>query len=326
MMIHKFLPLLMIATHTHAASDPSDDLPTSWGKHTDPTGKPYYQNHANQKTTWDKPVKNCSAKACPFLANMEYCSHCGCGEWESCLDQASGKSYWKNHRTKNTSWEGPVTIIPAGAPRYIPIVPNAYQNKQYVEFNENAPIRHLRKKDLMTYYVDHLKLRILQQDEKSLENTEWEEYRYQLHEDTEYLKDLAEQMVTMNRQKNYPKQTPKMFAKKSDVWSTQQFTHKVLQLATGFNENDSIRNVADDKILYHYYKDQLRKMITIDFDVHNDKLEQRAKELRIALAKVMTKISRTKDRMTPKDFFEHGYSKFRVDREIEWRAFYQMTQ
>ncbi|RYH13585.1 hypothetical protein EON65_35300 [archaeon] len=78
-------------------------------------GKPYYVNNITGETSWDKPK---AMNAAPLQADASlapiaihsYESKVET-EWVEQLDEASGKSYYYNPRTNETSWEKPPSAV-----------------------------------------------------------------------------------------------------------------------------------------------------------------------------------------------------------------------
>jgi hypothetical protein len=109
-----------------AAATSSDDpeaVAANWAESKDPkSGKPYYYNKVTKKTSWARPA--CMAAAAeaattspssagpPALpataaATPATAAPSAAGAWQEAKDPNSGRSYWYNKQTKETTWKDP---------------------------------------------------------------------------------------------------------------------------------------------------------------------------------------------------------------------------
>ena len=87
-------------------------LPAGWEQKTDHAGRPYYLNHNNKQSTWQRP--GAAGQSVPSSGGK-----CGVKEtipaatgWERKTD-ALGRTYFIDHDTQTTTWQRPA---PVGAP------------------------------------------------------------------------------------------------------------------------------------------------------------------------------------------------------------------
>eukprot|EP00438_Fugacium_kawagutii_P036517 Skav217608 [mRNA] locus=scaffold2172:225599:227653:+ [translate_table: standard] len=114
-------------------------LPPDWAEHKDPaTGKAYYYNKATKETTWNQPASGPAASmpaapAAPKAPTVPGAPIAPGGlppDWTEHKDPATGKAYYYNKATKETTWNqpasGPAASMPAApaAPK-APTVPGA---------------------------------------------------------------------------------------------------------------------------------------------------------------------------------------------------------
>jgi hypothetical protein len=107
---------------------PSAPLPEGWEQRVDHrTGRTFYVNHLTRTTTWTPPTSTSSTSSSPLPAARPAVAGAAApgspeavnDEWESRVDLASGRTFYVNHRTKQTSWTRPAPQAPQ-APSPLP--------------------------------------------------------------------------------------------------------------------------------------------------------------------------------------------------------------
>ena len=90
-----------------AASQPK--LQSAWSSQTDPrSGRTYYQNATTGETSWDPPTDAATAPAEPTPSRRMAASQPKLqSAWSSQTDPRSGRTYYQNATTGETSWDPP---------------------------------------------------------------------------------------------------------------------------------------------------------------------------------------------------------------------------
>lgn len=95
-------------------------LPAGWAEHSDPgSGKTFFYNAATGETSWDRPANPAAAApvaALPVAAATPTALPAG---WAEHADPGSGKVFYHNATTGETSWDRPqppVSAVPAAQP------------------------------------------------------------------------------------------------------------------------------------------------------------------------------------------------------------------
>lgn len=100
-------------------------LPPDWTEHKDPTtGKTYYYNKLTKETTWTKPAPKLAATAplapgapkAPAAPGAPPAPGGLPPDWTEHKDPVTGKTYYYNKLTKETTWEKPISKLAATAP------------------------------------------------------------------------------------------------------------------------------------------------------------------------------------------------------------------
>jgi len=83
------------------------------------SGKPYYYNRSTKQTTWTRPAgpreePNTAQPSSP--AAPPPASPGSSGEWAEKVDPRSGRPYYYNRATKETTWTKPAALA-SSAPR-----------------------------------------------------------------------------------------------------------------------------------------------------------------------------------------------------------------
>ena len=93
-------------------------MPTGiWTEHTseapETKGRKYYFNSLLQKTQWERPAgahvarPTASPLASASQSSNQFSAQRQSSEWQATVDSASGRVYYFNMRTNETSWENP---------------------------------------------------------------------------------------------------------------------------------------------------------------------------------------------------------------------------
>jgi hypothetical protein len=95
-----------------AASNPANDEPSNWVSSTDKSsGRKYYYNKVTKETRWSKPpCFTGDADAAPLEASRQNNDEEDLGDpkkWKRVIDSKSGRAYYYNSETKQTSWKKP---------------------------------------------------------------------------------------------------------------------------------------------------------------------------------------------------------------------------
>ena len=100
------------ADATSTTTDPNE-VASNWAVTSDKSGKTYYYNRVTKKTSWSKPTcmagaaetkASTTATATATTTTTTTTPPAAKPEWVEAKDPSSGKSYWYNRVTKETTW------------------------------------------------------------------------------------------------------------------------------------------------------------------------------------------------------------------------------
>ncbi|CCW64666.1 unnamed protein product [Phytomonas sp. EM1] len=96
------------ATHANSTND-NTSLPPNWDQRIDPrTGCVYYVNHSTRQTTWTRPQNPVVGTVHPNPQQQPAMyPTCGQDKWEPHVDPKTGRIFYVNHATRQTSWTKP---------------------------------------------------------------------------------------------------------------------------------------------------------------------------------------------------------------------------
>ncbi|CAC9475821.1 conserved hypothetical protein [Leishmania infantum JPCM5] len=113
---------------SHASGGGAMALPAMWEARVDPrTGRTFYINHETKTTSWERPAVAPTPLPAvrPSSGNVEAC---GDGDWVPCVDPATGRTFYVNDKTRQTSWTRPKPAVQAPPPPTPPNAPSPMQS------------------------------------------------------------------------------------------------------------------------------------------------------------------------------------------------------
>ncbi|TPP51130.1 WW domain family protein [Leishmania donovani] len=113
---------------SHASGGGAMALPAMWEARVDPrTGRTFYINHETKTTSWERPAVAPTPPPAvrPSSGNVEAC---GDGDWVPCVDPATGRTFYVNDKTRQTSWTRPKPAVQAPPPPTPPNAPSPMQS------------------------------------------------------------------------------------------------------------------------------------------------------------------------------------------------------
>ncbi|CAG9572154.1 conserved hypothetical protein [Leishmania major strain Friedlin] len=112
---------------SHASGGSAMALPAMWEARVDPrTGRTFYINHETKTTSWERPAVAPTPlpAAQPSSGNVETG---GDSDWVPCVDPATGRTFYVNDKTRQTSWSRPTPAVQAPPPPTPPNAPSPMQ-------------------------------------------------------------------------------------------------------------------------------------------------------------------------------------------------------
>jgi hypothetical protein len=99
--------------HLRGGGAAANKLADGWAENVDPSsGKAFYYNAGTRESRWEKPLQAPQLPAAPGCAAASPCRDLQAEEWTEQFDASSGKAYWYNSRTKESTWTMPAALQP----------------------------------------------------------------------------------------------------------------------------------------------------------------------------------------------------------------------